>query len=725
MSQRILVFENDAAFAQEVKTSFERLGASVQVAADGPTGLELAAGNRPDLILLTIELPGMNGFLVCKKIKKTSELENVPLVILSSEVDEETFEQHKKLRTRADDYIRKPIAFADLLRRVKPLVSLNGNGSAAFMDELDAIEGGEHDDAIAIADDDELIVLGDDNDGSDLEAATADTDVSEVPESLAPPVALPPEEIHGTQSDQVDDLDDEVGSITPPPVAPSAPVHTGPSAFANPPVMSPPVAAASFNAGGHGMNGGGGSLNASVASSSTSSMGFASVGSSVREAPANSAELDRLRRELTSAEEKVQSAERRAASAEQRASLADKALDTAKRTGGVSSRELLDMREQLNRKERELLDLRDQVTARDKQLIEASERGIGVERDLQDARDKNNEVQRELDKKNEVVNALSVDKEASKKRLDDAKSRLDRSDAKLRELGTELDEIKARHAGEVEGLRGKSRETEESLKSEHAAVVAKLTHEHTNAFERSSQEHARVVEVLEQEHRRASDAAKQEHARTVELLEQEHKRTSDAARLEYSSTLERLRLEHATTVETQRDSHDDELRELREEHVVTIKAAAEAADQDRRAAVEMLRSELVSAHDTKLRELMSAHEAERERVTRKHASDMTEQADKHRQDLARLGRALSEAEAQKVLLEEKHEETESARQALDRELKTVSGERDQQIARISLLNGEIDRLKAKLGRDDEALARVQKALAIGIGLLEERKNDSP
>jgi len=81
MSQRILVFESDTAFAGEVKSNFERMGLMVDVAGDGPSGLELAAAHRPDLILLTIELPGMNGFLVCKKIKKTSELENVPLKV--------------------------------------------------------------------------------------------------------------------------------------------------------------------------------------------------------------------------------------------------------------------------------------------------------------------------------------------------------------------------------------------------------------------------------------------------------------------------------------------------------------------------------------------------------------------------------------------------------------------------------------------------------------------
>jgi hypothetical protein len=55
----------------------------------------------------------------------------------------------------------------------------------------------------------------------------------------------------------------------------------------------------------------------------------------------------------------------------------------------------------------------------------------------------------------------------------------------------------------------------------------------------------------------------------------------------------------------------------------------------------------------------------------------------------------------------------------------MTGERDQQIARVGQRDGEIEKLKAKIARDDEALARVQKALAIGIGLLEQRKNDNP
>lgn len=139
MSQRILLFDADAGFAQDMRSKFEAMGATVDVANDGQQGIELATAHRPDLILLTIELPGMNGFLVCKKLKKQDGLSDVPLFILSSEATEDVFEQHRKLRTRAEDYIHKPIAFADLLERVKRFMPLEGNGHSAA-DADDAME---------------------------------------------------------------------------------------------------------------------------------------------------------------------------------------------------------------------------------------------------------------------------------------------------------------------------------------------------------------------------------------------------------------------------------------------------------------------------------------------------------------------------------------------------------------------------------------------------------
>src|SRR5690606_36976063 len=87
------------------------------------------------LILLTIELPQMNGFLVCKKLKKNPETQTIPVVILSSEATEEIFEQHRKLRTRAEEYLRKPIDPDVLIERVASLVTLEASAEPLDLSE--------------------------------------------------------------------------------------------------------------------------------------------------------------------------------------------------------------------------------------------------------------------------------------------------------------------------------------------------------------------------------------------------------------------------------------------------------------------------------------------------------------------------------------------------------------------------------------------------------------
>src|SRR6266536_964726 len=102
MPTKVLVFESDPAFAGELRTEFGRLGIVAQVVDDGNAGLTAAAAEKPDLILLSIELPRTNGFSVCNKLKKDPGLKDVPLIIMSSDSSDETFEQHRKLRTRAE-----------------------------------------------------------------------------------------------------------------------------------------------------------------------------------------------------------------------------------------------------------------------------------------------------------------------------------------------------------------------------------------------------------------------------------------------------------------------------------------------------------------------------------------------------------------------------------------------------------------------------------------------
>ncbi|MEZ4302078.1 MAG: response regulator [Polyangiaceae bacterium] len=169
---KVLVFESDPEFAGELRTELARLNCTVQVVDDGNVGLTAAAQDRPDLVLLSIELPRMNGFSVCNKLKKDSALKDIPLIIMSSESSDETFEQHKKLRTRAEDYVHKPIAFGELLEHIRRLIPLEGSGA-------------DSSDAIVI--DDAALVLEDLGDEIDDVEMTAHTPAPAVPPG-APPV---------------------------------------------------------------------------------------------------------------------------------------------------------------------------------------------------------------------------------------------------------------------------------------------------------------------------------------------------------------------------------------------------------------------------------------------------------------------------------------------------------------------------------------------------------
>jgi CheY-like chemotaxis protein len=124
MSKNILFIESDAPFARAMTAALEEKGFVVRLCADGKEGVDLARDLRPDAIVLCVELPKMSGYSVCNKLKKDDKLRSIPLVIISAEASPETFEQHKKLKTRAEDYLIKPFAGDTLVERLGALVGL-------------------------------------------------------------------------------------------------------------------------------------------------------------------------------------------------------------------------------------------------------------------------------------------------------------------------------------------------------------------------------------------------------------------------------------------------------------------------------------------------------------------------------------------------------------------------------------------------------------------------
>jgi hypothetical protein len=340
---------------------------------------------------------------------------------------------------------------------------------------------------------------------------------------------------------------------------------------------------------------------------------------------------------------------------------------------------------------------------------------LAVERDLQDARDKCSDLQREVEKKTEVVAALTADKDSVRKRLDDTKARAERSEAKVKELGTELDGLKARHQAELEEVRTHGAQTEAALRAAHAEADSARQAERAQADAALRGEHALELERISRQHTQEVERLTQQHADEVQRNKQSH-----------AGELEALQQQHTGVLAAKARAHGDELSELREEHAVFYKSALEQAEQEKVSALEALRHELVSIHQERQTDASNAHRAELASVRSdwetRHNGEVSALTDKHRQELARLGKLLSEAESRHALLEERHEETESARATAETQLRSMAEERDQQNVRNSDLTAALERARAKSARDEEILERVRKAMAIGLGLLEEQKH---
>lgn len=111
----ILVVEDEKAIADILVFNLQREGYDTIVAYDGTEGLRRALEDAPDLILLDVMLPGMDGFEVCKRVRET--FHNTPIIMLTAR--EEETDKVMGLELGADDYITKPFSMRELMARVK------------------------------------------------------------------------------------------------------------------------------------------------------------------------------------------------------------------------------------------------------------------------------------------------------------------------------------------------------------------------------------------------------------------------------------------------------------------------------------------------------------------------------------------------------------------------------------------------------------------------------
>jgi len=123
---RLLVVEDDKDIALTLRLLLSRSGYTVEHAADGRTGLRLVHELRPDLLLLDIGLPSMDGWQVLERVRDISD---VPILLLTAHGQDS--EKVRGLRGGADDYLTKPFTNAELLARVEALLRRAGPGEWA------------------------------------------------------------------------------------------------------------------------------------------------------------------------------------------------------------------------------------------------------------------------------------------------------------------------------------------------------------------------------------------------------------------------------------------------------------------------------------------------------------------------------------------------------------------------------------------------------------------
>ncbi len=117
MSGTILVVDDEAKIVKQARDYLERGGFRVLTAADGPAALALTRGERPDLVVLDLNLPGMDGLDVCRALRRQSD---VPIIMLTARVDET--DRLIGLELGADDYITKPFSPRELVARVRAVL---------------------------------------------------------------------------------------------------------------------------------------------------------------------------------------------------------------------------------------------------------------------------------------------------------------------------------------------------------------------------------------------------------------------------------------------------------------------------------------------------------------------------------------------------------------------------------------------------------------------------
>jgi two-component system alkaline phosphatase synthesis response regulator PhoP len=118
--RKILIVDDEAILVEAIAYNLQQAGYQVVTATDGVSALEVARREHPDLIILDVMLPAMDGLEVCRQLRREDGTATIPIIMLTAKVEE--IDKVVGLELGADDYVTKPFGRRELLARVRALM---------------------------------------------------------------------------------------------------------------------------------------------------------------------------------------------------------------------------------------------------------------------------------------------------------------------------------------------------------------------------------------------------------------------------------------------------------------------------------------------------------------------------------------------------------------------------------------------------------------------------
>ena len=121
ISNKILIIEDDPSFSRAINHIIEKEGYEVITASNGMTGLRMAKEENPDLLILDVMLPGLDGFEICSRLRQDPPTARLPIIMLSAKGQEA--DKTTGLKVGANEYLTKPVDRTLLLEKVTSLLA--------------------------------------------------------------------------------------------------------------------------------------------------------------------------------------------------------------------------------------------------------------------------------------------------------------------------------------------------------------------------------------------------------------------------------------------------------------------------------------------------------------------------------------------------------------------------------------------------------------------------